>query len=106
MKRCSRNVTDLSYDDSGSGDRAVLLIHGHPLNRTMWRPQTEYLRASYRVIVPDLRGYGRSPLPNGFRETHLEAFAADNLSLMLALGIKTFILGGLSMGGQIALEMI
>src|SRR5262249_16679349 len=72
----------------------------------MWKPQVESLRSHYRVVVPDLRGYGRSPLVNGSRETRLEAFAADNLSLMHSLGIGTFVLGGLSMGGQIALEMI
>jgi len=63
------------------------------------------LKRSHRVVVPDLRGYGRSSLPIGSRETRLETFAEDNLALMDALGIRTFALGGVSMGGQIALEM-
>jgi hypothetical protein len=45
----------VSYDDAGSGN-AVLFIHGHPFNRTMWRPQVESLRWKFRTIAPDLRG--------------------------------------------------
>lgn len=60
---------------------------------------------THRIITPDLRGYGKSPLPDGYWETRLETFAADNLALMDALDIRTFVLGGLSMGGQIVLEM-
>ncbi|HKW35254.1 MAG TPA: alpha/beta fold hydrolase [Candidatus Acidoferrum sp.] len=89
----------------GDGARTVLLVHGHPFNHTMWRPQVEYLSANYRVVVPDLRGYGKSSLPEGSRETRLETFAPDNLALMDSLGIQEFVLGGLSMGGQIVLEV-
>ncbi len=96
---------DLSYSDEGSSPRTVLLIHGHPFNRSMWTPQLERLKAGHRVVVPDLRGYGNSSLPIGRRETTLETFAADNLALMDALNVQTFALGGLSMGGQIVLEM-
>jgi 3-oxoadipate enol-lactonase len=99
------NGVNLAYDDQGDGDRTVLLIHGHPFNRTMWTPQAAVLSANRRVLVPDLRGYGRSSLPAGSRETRLETFASDNLALMDALGIRSFALAGLSMGGQIALEM-
>jgi 3-oxoadipate enol-lactonase len=101
----SVNGVNLSYCDVGDGRRTVLLIHGHPFNRTMWQPQVESLQATYRVIVPDLRGYGKSSLPEGCHETRLETFAADNLALMDTLGARKFVLGGLSMGGQIVLEM-
>jgi 3-oxoadipate enol-lactonase len=99
------NGVDVFYRAVGDHPRNVLLVHGHPFNYTMWRPQTEYLRDNYRVVVPDLRGYGKTPLPEDSRETRLETFAADNLALMDALGIREFVLGGLSMGGQIALEI-
>ncbi len=99
------NGVELSYRDSGAGRPPVLLIHGHPFNGTMWHPQVEFLKTGYRVVVPDLRGYGKSSLPDECRETKLETFAADNLALMDALGIRSFVLGGLSMGGQIVLEM-
>jgi pimeloyl-ACP methyl ester carboxylesterase len=65
----------------------------------------EYLRDNYRVLMPDLRGYGKSSLPEDSRETRLETFAADCLALMDFLGVREFALGGLSIGGQIVLEM-
>ncbi len=99
------NGLSMSFDDEGSGAPAILLIHGHPFNRTMWRPQTEFLRENHRVIVPDLRGYGHSSTTTGTRETKIEVFAEDSLALMDYLGIQTFVLGGLSMGGQIVLEI-
>jgi 3-oxoadipate enol-lactonase len=99
------NGIDLAYSDVGAGNRPVLLVHGHPFDRTMWQPQIDFLKSSYRVVVPDLRGYGQSSLPRESRETRLETFAADCLALTDALGIRTFVLGGLSMGGQIVLEM-
>jgi 3-oxoadipate enol-lactonase len=101
----SVNGIDLAYGDVGAGHRTVLLIHGHPFDRTMWQPQIDFLKSSYRIVVPDLRGYGKSSLPRESRETRLETFAADCLALTDALGVRTFVLGGLSMGGQIALEM-
>jgi len=105
MLSCVKTLP-IAFDDTGTGARAVLLIHGHPFNRTMWAPQVEHLRPRFRVIVPDLRGYGESTLDDDSRETRLKTFAADNLALMDALGIRTFILGGLSMGGQIVMEMM
>ena len=67
----SINGVDLSYVDAGGGRRAVLLIHGHPFNRSMWTPQVSALKAEHRVVVPDLRGYGESSLPAGCQETTL-----------------------------------
>ena len=96
---------ELHFTDQGNAASAVLLIHGHPLDKTMWRPQVEFLESSYRVIVPDLRGYGKSGITAAATETTLERFAADGLALMDFLGIRQFVLGGLSMGGQIVLEM-
>lgn len=106
MKRTSKiDGIELFYSDAGDHGRNVLLIHGHPFNHTMWQPQVDYLRDNYRVLVPDLRGYGKSSLSDDACETRLETFAADNLALMDSLGVREFVLGGLSMGGQIVLEM-
>lgn len=101
----SLNGVQITFYDSRAGSRAILLIHGHPFNHTMWEPQAEFLKSKYRVVVPDLLGYGKSPLPQGKRETRLETFAAANLALADALNIRKFVLGGFSMGGQVVLEM-
>jgi len=68
----------------------------------MWAPQREFLRSEYRVITLDLRGYGENP--SEAERTPLSVFAADILELLDSLAIDRFILGGLSMGGQIVLE--
>ena len=54
----------LSYDDAGRGE-CVVLIHGHPFDRTLWEPQPPALRGSFRVLAPDLRGFGGSPVTPG-----------------------------------------
>jgi pimeloyl-ACP methyl ester carboxylesterase len=92
----------VAYDDVGSGD-ALVLVHGHPFDRSMWRPQVERFGGEERrVVVPDLRGYGESTVVPG--KTPLETFARDIAGLLDHLGLDRVVLGGLSMGGQIVLE--
>lgn len=94
---------DLAYDEIGSGDRILLLVHGHPFDRSMWRPQLQAAAdAGWRVLAPDLRGYGESC---GCDETvTLDVFARDLAALLDNLGAARAVLGGLSMGGQIVME--
>jgi pimeloyl-ACP methyl ester carboxylesterase len=51
----------LARDDAGRGE-CVVLIHGHPFDRTLWSPQRAALRSEFRVVAPDLRGFGESPV--------------------------------------------
>jgi pimeloyl-ACP methyl ester carboxylesterase len=74
------------------------------LHHTMWQPQVEFLRNQYRLIVPELRGYGVAPLPARKRVTLLDDFAKDVLDLADSLHIDRFVIVGLSLGGQITLE--
>ncbi|MGW1500570.1 alpha/beta fold hydrolase [Streptomyces mirabilis] len=96
----------LAYEDKGgAADAAALplvLIHGHPFDHTMWTPQIAAFSSQRRVIAPDLRGYGASPVVPGV--TPLATFAEDIAALLDHLGVDRFILAGLSMGGQIAME--
>ncbi|MDX3194840.1 alpha/beta fold hydrolase [Streptomyces sp. MN03-5084-2B] len=96
---------NLAYDDLGpKTGRPVLLVHGHPFDRSMWRPQAERLgRSGYRVVTPDLRGYGASPTRD--TKTGLDVFAQDLVGLAGHLGLDRFVLGGLSMGGQIVMQL-
>ena len=50
---------EMAYEDHGTGI-PLLLIHGYPLNHSMWQPQIDGLRDIARVIAPDLRGHGKS----------------------------------------------
>jgi pimeloyl-ACP methyl ester carboxylesterase len=97
------NGVEIAYDDEGAGD-AVLFVHGHPFNRSMWSGQVEALRQSHRVINPDLRGYGDSSLTKSDVPTTLEAFSGDLASVLDALDVQRAVVVGLSMGGQIAME--
>ncbi|MFF1705828.1 alpha/beta fold hydrolase [Streptomyces sp. NPDC058252] len=95
----------LAYEARGGADSTALplvLIHGHPFDHTMWAPQITAFAAGRRVIAPDLRGYGASPVIPGV--TPLSAFAEDVAALLDELGEAEFVLAGLSMGGQIVME--
>jgi 3-oxoadipate enol-lactonase len=95
-------TADLAFDDAGTGP-AVVLIHGHPFNRGMWAPQVAALRDRYRVIVPDLRGYGESPVTPG--TVTMAELAADIGALLDHLGIGAAAVAGLSMGGLVMMEL-
>jgi len=91
----------MGYEETGEGVPLVL-IHGHPFDRSMWREQIAAFNSKYRVIVPDLRGYGKSKISSD--KTMLEEFARDVAGLLDELKAEDIILCGLSMGGQIAFE--
>ncbi|MFK8846144.1 alpha/beta fold hydrolase [Streptomyces sp. Ac-502] len=107
LRTATVNGITTTYEDTGgtdTGGETILLIHGHPFDHTMWAPQTTALAtAGHRVLVPDLRGYGATQVVPG--TTRLETFAADLAALLDHLGVTDrIVLGGLSMGGQIAME--
>ncbi|MYW14814.1 alpha/beta fold hydrolase [Streptomyces sp. SID2955] len=95
----------LAFEDKDPGTTSrtpLVLVHGHPFDRTMWHPQLTEFATTRRVIAPDLRGYGASPVTPG--TVPLSRHAADLAELLDHLGVHTFVLAGLSMGGQIAME--
>ena len=94
---------ELVYDDSGAGP-CVVLIHGHPFDRSLWRPQTEMLARAFRVVAPDLRGFGASPLTPHL--VTLREYAADVEELLGRLGIERAAVVGLSMGGLVAMDLV
>jgi 3-oxoadipate enol-lactonase len=97
------NGIDINYEVTGKGV-PIVLIHGHPFDHTMWYPQVAAFSNDYQVITPDLRGYGKSSLPAS-DPTRFEDYATDVLQLLDVLGVDTFHLGGLSMGGQVIMEI-
>jgi pimeloyl-ACP methyl ester carboxylesterase len=96
------NDFTLAYQDSCSGP-TILLIHGFPLNSSLWESQIEDLSDTARVLAPDLRGFGLSeatPAPYT-----MEMMADDCMGLLDSLGIQEpVIVCGLSMGGYVAFE--
>ena len=91
---------ELAYTDAGRG-AAVVLLHGFPFDRSMWRGQVEELSNSFRVIAPDLRGHGETTVT---REPSTMEEMAEDLSVLLdELNVPRAVVCGLSMGGYVAL---
>jgi pimeloyl-ACP methyl ester carboxylesterase len=100
MSRTGIRGIEIAYDDLGSGP-AVVLLHGYPFNRTMWREQVAALKDDYRVITPDLRGLGESSAGEE-SQASIDGMAEDLAALLDELEMKRVVLGGLSMGGYVA----
>ena len=92
----------LAFLDEGPGP-AVVLLHGFPLSRAMWKEQVAGIGSIYRLIVPDLRGHGESPSPEGVYT--MDEMADDVIELLDTLSLDgPVVVGGLSMGGYVALR--
>jgi pimeloyl-ACP methyl ester carboxylesterase len=108
MKRAALSNVELAYVDRGTGP-PVLLVHGFPLDNTMWAGQIDALREHSRVIAPDLRGFGQSPLGDVDPEhgISMERYADDLAELLTAIDIREpIVLVGFSMGGYIAWQFV
>jgi pimeloyl-ACP methyl ester carboxylesterase len=106
MNRVELDDLSIAFEDEGEGI-PVVLIHGYPLNRHIWRSQWQGLANTARIIAPDLRNHGDSVVlghQNPVNTIHpMELLAGDIARLLDALGISVpVIINGLSMGGYAA----
>jgi len=100
MLKANVNGVQIAYERYGSGIPLVL-VHGYPLDHTIWNPVIPLLESSFDLILPDLRGFGQSRLsPNSYLFIDV---AADLVALMDSLMIKKASFAGHSMGGYISL---
>jgi 3-oxoadipate enol-lactonase len=98
-----KSGTIINYLDHGAdqGDgHAVLLIHAFPLNHTMWQPQTAHLSPRFRIIAPDVRGFGESLPPTPWTMMQM---CEDLKEFVDVLDLDSYAVAGISMGGYIAL---
>jgi 3-oxoadipate enol-lactonase len=91
----------IHYLEAGAG-WPVVLLHAFPLSAEMWHPQLERAPAGFRMLAPDLKGFG--PAATTPAET-LADMARDVLAWMEALELDSATIAGLSMGGYVALTM-
>lgn len=90
------------FESYGSGTTAVVFVHGWSLNTQSWDDQIEFLKNKYRVIVPDLPGFGNSG--NNRENWTMQQYGKDIANLCEYLNLKNFYLVGWSMGGPVVLE--
>jgi pimeloyl-ACP methyl ester carboxylesterase len=92
----------IGFDDSGGAGAPVVLLHGFPLDRTVWDEQLDALTAAgARMIRIDLRGCGESEGSDG--PALMEALAGDVAGVLEALHVERAALVGHSIGGYVAL---
>lgn len=107
-----RHDGPVHYVESGTGTPLVLL-HAFPVDARMWDRARAQLEDGARVITPDQRGLGSSPLRSsplgadtGRPEPSVDVAAADVLALLDELGLRRAVLGGCSMGGYVAMAVL
>ena len=94
----------LHYIETGTGP-AVVLLHAFPMDSALWAAQRRPVgQAGYRVITPDLPGFGGSALPAG--APSLDVVADEVAGLLDHLELERAIVGGLSMGGYVTMAML
>jgi pimeloyl-ACP methyl ester carboxylesterase len=97
------NGIRLHYQVSGTGT-PLALAHGYGATLEMWDGQIDEFSKRYQVVVYDTRGHGRTEAPREWRSYTLDDYVEDQRQLMDHLGIENAYVGGLSMGGMIALQ--
>jgi 3-oxoadipate enol-lactonase len=100
MLKTTVNDLEIAYERFGRGTPMVL-IHGYPLDHTIWNPVVPLLENDFDLILPDLRGFGQSGnIPTQYS---LADMAADLAALLEHLKIEKVVIAGHSMGGYVAL---
>ena len=98
MKTLHVNGIDLAVADEGAGP-PVVLVHGFPLDHGIWDSQIAALARRYRVIAPDLRGFGHSGVTPG--KVTIEQFADDLAAMLDALGRRRAGRAGRAVDGRL-----
>ena len=93
----------LAYEDAGSGDPAVVLVHGGFADRSHFSHIGAHLATRHRVIAIDLRGHGDSDVPDG--EFTVADLAADIAAVCDQIGVGRAVICGHSLSGGVALEL-
>jgi pimeloyl-ACP methyl ester carboxylesterase len=102
MGRVEVDGTGIEFDVTGDG-QPVLLLHGFPDSGRLWRHQVPVLaEAGCRVIVPDLRGYGRSGKPEAVSAYSIPVLAGDVIAILDQLGITSAHVVGHDWGAGLA----
>lgn len=100
MKKIKLNGIELAYERRGKGT-SLMLIHGYPLDHSIWNEVAAQLENDFDLILPDLRGFGESTTIES--PYSISDIANDLAALLDSLGVEQTALAGHSMGGYVAL---
>src|SRR5215472_3084977 len=96
MEKIIRDGAEIFYDISGDGP-PVVLLHPFPVHHEFWLPVIPFLASRYRLVMPDLRGHGKSGLGEG--PASMQKHAEDIANVMTDAGADRAPLIGVSIGG-------
>ena len=106
-RRVAVDDVEIAYEIGGDGP-PVLLLHGYPQHRGIWRDVAPHLAERFTVVASDLRGYGQSDAPPGdarHEQYSKRQMAADQVGLMRALELPQFAVCGHDRGARVAHRM-
>lgn len=102
MPKLTRDGVSIYYEVHGSGP-VILLTHGYSSSSHMWKGQIAALSAHNTLVTWDMRGHGHTDYPAD-QALYSEAHTVEDMAAILdAVGAKTAIVGGLSLGGYMSL---
>jgi pimeloyl-ACP methyl ester carboxylesterase len=106
---CHIGTRTIAYLDSAPGNaelRTYVLLHAFPIGASMWEPQMRSIPAGWRLITPDLRGFGGSTEMDSLSAIAISDYADDVVSLLDELGVPRVVIGGCSMGGYATMAFL
>jgi pimeloyl-ACP methyl ester carboxylesterase len=95
-------IDGIKYGDPSSGLPPLLLLHGFPQTRHIWHRVAPKLIGKYAIIIPDLRGYGKSSKPSKVADYAKSVMAQDFVTLMSELGFDSFFVCAHDRGARVA----
>lgn len=102
----ARTISYFDSDPTARTARVALLTHAFPLGAAMWEGQHKAMPAGWRLLAPDLRGFGGSTMPEPDESPVIDDYASDIIDFMRELGIESAVLGGCSMGGYVTMAVL
>jgi 3-oxoadipate enol-lactonase len=101
----SRTIAYLDSAPRHDELRALVLLHAFPIGANLWEPQMRSVPKGWRLITPDLRGFGGSTELDSLSALSISDYAEDVVDLLQELGVTRAVIGGCSMGGYVTLAL-
>jgi len=92
----------INFDNEGTGEPAIILVHGWSNTRSIWDAQVAHFSKKYQVIAVDLPGFGKSG--NNRNEWTIASYGEDISAIIQQLNLKKVVLVGFSLGAPIVIE--